>query len=131
MRINRDCWQAVAAYIQKRFAVRMLNKFRPRLQQFFNLRLNQAIMVERDNHLTAMDVSKTVETRINLPTELYQEIEQQAKAHGCSVNGEIVALLAYSLSQMMDGFEREVALWEAASDEDWLNMEARLAPEEF
>lgn len=75
-------------------------------------------MVERDNHLIAMDVSKTVETRINLPAELYQEIEQQAKAHGCSVNGEIVALLAYSLSQMMDGFEREVAQWEAASDED-------------
>ena len=78
-----------------------------------------------------MDISKTVETRIHVPPELYQEIEQRAKMHGCSVNGEMVTLLAYSLSQMMDGLEREVALWEAASDEDWLNMEARLAAEEF
>jgi hypothetical protein len=78
-----------------------------------------------------MDTSKIVETRIVLPAELYQEIEQRAKARGCSVSGEIVRLLTYSLSQMMDGFEREVALWEAASDEDWLNMEERLAAEEF
>ena len=78
-----------------------------------------------------MDVSKTVETRIDLPNKLYQEIEQRAKARGCSVNSEIVTLLIYSLNQRMDSFEHELALWEAASDEDWLDIEARLAAEEF
>jgi hypothetical protein len=43
-----------------------------------------------------MDISKSFETRIDLPAELYQEIEQRALARGCSVNGEIVTLLAYS-----------------------------------
>jgi hypothetical protein len=49
--------------------------------------------------------------------------------HGCSVNSEISSILADSLKLPQDGLIEEFNAWEAASDEDWLKMEAILASE--
>lgn len=77
-----------------------------------------------------MDAAKTIDTQVTLPLELYQAIVQQAQAHGHSVSNEIVALLAPMLGQNSTELVQEFAAWEAASDEDWLNMELTLASEE-
>lgn len=76
-----------------------------------------------------MNTAETMSTQITLPIELYQAIAQRAQIHGRSVNSEIVAML---ISLLEDSAEmaQEVADWEAASDEDWLNMEAVLASQE-
>jgi hypothetical protein len=70
-----------------------------------------------------------IDTHVSLSIELYQAIEQQAKIHGCSVNSEISSILADSLKLPQDGLIEEFNAWEAASDEDWLKMEAMLASE--
>lgn len=73
-----------------------------------------------------MNVAKSYDTQIVLPNEIYQAIEQRAKVHGHSVNSEIVALLATSLSIKVSEDEdlvNEFLAWETASDEDWLKME--------
>jgi hypothetical protein len=70
-----------------------------------------------------------IDTHVSLSIELYQAIEQQAKMHGCSVNSEISSILADSLKLPQDGLIEELNAWEAASDEDWLKMEAMLASE--
>ncbi|NJM77642.1 MAG: hypothetical protein HC852_20010 [Acaryochloridaceae cyanobacterium RU_4_10] len=70
-----------------------------------------------------------IDTHITLSMELYQAIEQQAQMHGCSVSDEISSVLAASLNLSQDGLTEEFDDWEAASDEDWLRMEALLASE--
>ncbi|MHC5673698.1 hypothetical protein [Nostoc sp.] len=74
-----------------------------------------------------MDVTKTIATQVALPIDLYQAIVQQAQAHGHSVSTEIVALLAPILGHNSTELAQDFADWEAASDEDWLNMELTLA----
>lgn len=79
-----------------------------------------------------MNVAKSYDTQIVLPNEIYQAIEQRAKVHGHSVNSEIVALLAISLSIKVSEEEdliNEFLAWEIASDEDWLKMEDLLVYE--
>ncbi len=77
--------------------------------------------------VSSMDATKAIETQVTLPIELYQAIARQAQANGHSISGEIVALLAPLLAQPPTELDREFAVWEAASDEDWLTMEATLA----
>jgi hypothetical protein len=77
-----------------------------------------------------MDSTKTIATQITLPIELYQAIAEEAQTHGQSVSSEIVSLLTPLLLQVSTKLEQEFQAWEAASDEDWLNMEATLASEE-
>ena len=74
-----------------------------------------------------MEAAKTIDTSITLPIELYRAIVQQAQAHGRSVSGEITALLTHVFMQVPTELVQEFADWEAASDEDWLSMEATLA----
>ncbi|MBD2778074.1 hypothetical protein [Iningainema tapete] len=74
-----------------------------------------------------MEAAKTIDTQITLPIELYRAIVQQAQAHGSSISGEITALLTPVLMQVPTELVQEFAAWEAASDEDWLRMEATLA----
>jgi plasmid stability protein len=77
-----------------------------------------------------MNVAETISTQITLPIDLYQTIAQRAQVHGQSVSHEIVALLTALLVQDDADLAEEFAAWEAASDEDWLNMEATLACQE-
>ena len=79
---------------------------------------------------SSMDAARTIDTQVTLPMELYQAIVQRAQTHGHSVSGEIVALLTPLLMQMPPELVQEFAAWEAASEEDWLSMEATLASEE-
>lgn len=74
-----------------------------------------------------MDVTKTIDAQVALPIDLYQAIAQQAQAHGHYISNEIVALLAPMLGYNSNELAQEFAQWEAASDEDWLNIEATLA----
>ena len=76
-----------------------------------------------------MDATETINTQVALLIELYQAIAQRAQVHGKSVNGEIVALLL-SLIEDAARLAQEFADWEAASDEDWLHMEATLTSQE-
>ncbi len=76
-----------------------------------------------------MDIAETVSTQVTLPVEIYQAIAQQAQVHGKSVNNEIAALLI-SLLQDSAELAQEFADWEAASDEDWLNLETALASQD-
>jgi hypothetical protein len=77
-----------------------------------------------------MSIPQTHDTQITLPTHLYQAIKQRASLHGRSFNSEIVALLAVSLNLEISGdLMDEFGAWEAASDEDWSNMEALLTSE--
>jgi plasmid stability protein len=76
-----------------------------------------------------MNATNTHNTQVTMPSELYQAIEQQAKMHGHSVNSEIIALLAASISTKDSNLVEEFIAWETASDEDWLNMETMLANE--
>ena len=76
-----------------------------------------------------MDRAETVNAQVTLPEDLYEIIEQRAQARGHSISSEIVAILSFLLSQPTDELEQEFAEWEAASDEDWQGMEARLAAE--
>ena len=71
-----------------------------------------------------------ISTQITLPIELYQAIAQQAQVHGQSVNSEIVTLLISLFVQDSAELTKEFADWEAASDEDWLHMEAALVSQE-
>jgi hypothetical protein len=80
-------------------------------------------------HCDFMDATETINTQVALPIELYQAIAQRAQVHGKSVNGEIVALLL-SLIEDAARLAQEFADWEAASDEDWLHMEATLTSQE-
>lgn len=77
-----------------------------------------------------MEAAKTMNTEITLPIELYQALVQQAQAHGYSISGEITALLTSLLMQTPTELVQEFAAWEAASDEDWLSMEATLASQD-
>lgn len=77
-----------------------------------------------------MDASQTINTQITLPIGLYQAIAQLAQTHGQSVSSEIISLLTPLLTEVPIELDREFKAWEAASDEDWLNMEATLASEE-
>jgi plasmid stability protein len=77
-----------------------------------------------------MDTTGTVNAQVTLPTELYRAIEQRAQKHGHSLSSEIAALLTDSLGLATKDLNEEFALWEAASDEDWLTMETMLAAEE-
>jgi hypothetical protein len=77
--------------------------------------------------VSSMDATKAIETQVTLPMELYQAIARQAGALGHSISDEIVALLTPLLTQRATELDREFAVWEAASDEDWLSMEATLA----
>lgn len=77
-----------------------------------------------------MDVTKTIDAQVTLPIDLYQAIAQQAQAHGHSVSNEIVALLVPILGQNSLELAKEFADWEAASDEDWLNIEQTLLSQE-
>jgi hypothetical protein len=81
-------------------------------------------------HGNSMDAAKTIDTQVTLPIELYQMLVQQAQAHGHSVSSEIVALLVPMLGQDSTELAQEFAAWEAASDEDWLNIEVTLASQE-
>lgn len=45
-------------------------------------------------------------------------------------NGEIVGFLSNSLTMEEQQLATELALWEAASDEDWLKTETMLAEED-
>jgi biotin carboxylase len=74
-----------------------------------------------------MEAAKTIDTSVTLPIELYQAIVKQAQAHGYSVSGEITALLTPLLMETPTRLAQEFAAWEAASDDDWLSMEATLA----
>ncbi|MDZ7951656.1 hypothetical protein [Nostoc sp. DedQUE09] len=74
-----------------------------------------------------MKATKTIDTSVTLPIELYQALVQQAQAHGYSVSDEITALLSPLLIQVPTELVQEFVAWEAASDEDWLSMEATLA----
>ncbi len=74
-----------------------------------------------------MDGSRDINAQVTLPMELYQVIAQRAETHGHSVSREIVALLTPLLMQIPHELEEELAAWEAASDEDWMSMEAMLA----
>ncbi len=75
----------------------------------------------------AMKATKTIDASVTLPIELYQALVQQAQAHGYSVSDEITALLTPLLMQVPTELVQEFVAWEAASDEDWLSMEATLA----
>lgn len=77
-----------------------------------------------------MEAAKTIDTSITLPIELYRAIVQQAQADGYSVSDEITALLTHVLMQVSTELVQEFAAWEAASDEDWLSMEATLASQD-
>ncbi|MCY7321050.1 MAG: Arc family DNA-binding protein [Phormidesmis sp. CAN_BIN36] len=81
------------------------------------------------SHCAFMKTTETISTQVTLPIELYQAIAQRAQAHGKSVDSEIVALL---LSLLEDATElaQEFADWEAASDDDWLHLEAVLTSQE-
>lgn len=76
-----------------------------------------------------MNPVQTINTQVKLPINLYQAISQQAEAHGQSVNNEIVSLLSYLIIETSSELAQEFADWEAASDEDWLNLEEKLASE--
>lgn len=77
-----------------------------------------------------MDAAKIIDTQVTLPIALYQAIVRQAQIHERSVSSEIVALLIPLVVQDSTELAQEFAAWEAASDEDWLNMEAILASQE-
>ncbi|MBW4509743.1 MAG: hypothetical protein KME64_24995 [Scytonematopsis contorta HA4267-MV1] len=74
-----------------------------------------------------MEAAKTINTEVTLPIELYEAVVQQARTHGHSVSGEITALLTPLLINVPTELAQEFVAWEAASDEDWLGMEATLA----
>jgi len=76
--------------------------------------------------LSSMDLTKTIDTQLTLPIDLYQALSQHALANGHSVSSEIVALLTPLLMQASTELIQEFADWEAARDEDWLSMEATL-----
>lgn len=76
-----------------------------------------------------MNNTKTINTQIKLPIDLYQAISQQAEVHGQSINNEIVSLLSSLVRETPSELAQEFVDWEAASDEDWLNLEDKLASE--
>jgi Arc-like DNA binding domain len=76
-----------------------------------------------------MEAFETIAAQVALPRKLYEALEQQAKAHGCSMDNEIAARLPASLALGLQDLEHEIAQWEAASDEDYLNLEALLSNE--
>ncbi|MEC4812773.1 MAG: hypothetical protein SAK29_05800 [Scytonema sp. PMC 1069.18] len=77
-----------------------------------------------------MKATKTIDASVTLPIELYQALVQQAQAHGYSISDEITALLTPLLMQVPTELVQEFVAWEAASDEDWLSMEATLASDD-
>jgi len=78
-----------------------------------------------------MDASQTIPVRLELPTELYKAIAQQAQASGRSIEGEIISLLTELPVEISDNLESEFAAWEMASDEDWLTVETMLSSNAF
>jgi hypothetical protein len=77
-----------------------------------------------------MEAAKTIDTQVTLPIELYEAIVQQAQVHGHSVSSEIATLLTPLIMQAPSELVQEFAVWEAASDEDWLSMEATPASQD-
>ena len=75
-------------------------------------------------HRGFMNAAETINTQVALPIDRYQAIAQRAEVHGQSFNSEIVTLLISLLDQDSAELAEEFASWEAASDEDWLRMEA-------
>jgi len=82
------------------------------------------------SHHDPMDTTETISTQVTLPIPVYQAIAKRAQAHGKTVDSEIVALLI-SLLEDSTELAQEFADWETASDEDWLNLEATLATQEY
>jgi hypothetical protein len=76
-----------------------------------------------------VNANTMIDTQITLTTRLYRAIERQAQGHGCSVGSEIASILATSLGISADELADEFDAWEAASDEDWLKMEAKFTSE--
>jgi hypothetical protein len=74
-----------------------------------------------------MNSSETISTQIPIPVSLYNEIAQRAQTQGHSLTHEIVSLLTDALQ--MNELCAEIAAWEAASDQDWLNLEGSLMRE--
>jgi hypothetical protein len=70
---------------------------------------------------------ETISAQVPIPIPLYDAIAQRAKVLGHSIDQEIIILLTTSLQ--LDELNDEIAAWEAASDEDWLNLENRLISE--
>ena len=68
----------------------------------------------------------TINTQITLPRELYEAIAKQAKVKGQSISNEISSLLTPLLMSGTSELEEEIQAWEAASHEDWLNLEQTL-----
>jgi hypothetical protein len=70
---------------------------------------------------------ETVPTQIPIPMLMYSAIVDRAQSHGHSVINEILTLLGASLD--VETLQQEISAWEAASDEDWQNLETDLASE--
>jgi hypothetical protein len=70
---------------------------------------------------------ETVSAQVPIPAPLYNAIAQRAQTLGHSITHEILDLLTASLQ--MDELSHEIAVWEAASDEDWSNLETLLTHE--
>jgi plasmid stability protein len=77
-----------------------------------------------------MNFSSSVSHQINLPESLYEILVQRAQGQGHSVDQEVVQILTTSLGLVIEPeLADELACWEAASDEDWLNFECSLEAE--
>ncbi len=72
-----------------------------------------------------MALSETISTQVPIPLALYQAIAQRAQSQGVSITHEILQVLSGSVE--MDHLTDEMARWEAASDEDYLNFETTLS----
>ena len=71
-----------------------------------------------------MNTSETIDAQIALPSPLYQVLEQRAQIHEHSVSHDFVTWLSSLLPQLTGELKQECSTWEAASDEDWLAIEA-------
>jgi uncharacterized small protein (DUF1192 family) len=71
--------------------------------------------------------AEIISTQIPIPASMYDAIVDRAQTQGHSVTNEILDLLSTSLD--MGTLNQEIARWEAASDEDWLNLETSLTSE--
>ena len=80
--------------------------------------------------LAPMDMSETIDAQVSFPIDLYGVIEQLAQSRGHSVSQEVVTLLTSLVPRLTDELAKETSEWEAASDEDWLAIERRLAVQE-
>ena len=73
-----------------------------------------------------MNSLDTIVTQVILSQELYTKLAPSAKFRGHSIDREITMLLAQSIETETEQLAIEISVWEAASDEDYLNFEAQL-----